>query len=85
MTRYSTEEIMRSKVLYDDENIKIREKSVTLKKYYFPICTSRRIPMDEIESVEIVDTGYNGRIWGMSLANGDPCWLPCDSKRLGEG
>lgn len=51
MTRYTTDEIMRSKVIYDDENIKIREKSVTLKKYYFPIFTSRRIPMDEIESV----------------------------------
>ena len=73
MTKYCTDEMLRSKVLYDDENIKIREKCITLKKYYFPICTSRRIPIDEITKVERVDVDFTGKMWGFSMARPIVC------------
>lgn len=34
-----------AKVLYDDKDVKIRESGVTIKTYYFPFGTSKRIPI----------------------------------------
>ena len=70
--------MLRSKVLYG-ENIKIREKCITLKKYDFPICTSMRISIDEITKVERVDVDFTDKMFQWQMVN--PCWLPCDSNR----
>jgi len=50
-------------VYYNDKDIKIRESGITLKNYFFPIATSKRIPFSEIKDVKLIDQKV-GRIWG---------------------
>jgi hypothetical protein len=44
-----------SPVIYNDKDIKIRESGLTIKCYYFPISTSKRIPITEIRDVELIN------------------------------
>ena len=50
-------------ILYNDKDIKIRESGLTIKNYFFPIATSKRIPLQEIRNVELIQE-TSGRIWG---------------------
>lgn len=68
-----------AKVLYDDKDVKIRESGITIKCYYFPIGTSKRIPISKIKDVEFINSS-SSRIWGTGTFE---YWFALDSKRMG--
>jgi hypothetical protein len=41
-------------VLYNDKDVKVRQQCVTIKTYYFPFGTSKRIPIADIKDVLLV-------------------------------
>lgn len=57
---------MKDEILYQDRLIQIRNKSITLKYYYFPFLP-KTIFFSDIEKIEVNEpTWWNGawRIWG---------------------
>ena len=40
-----------AEVLYNDKDVKIRASGLTIKCYYFPLGTSKRIPIADIIDV----------------------------------
>lgn len=68
--------------LYDDGLVKLDDGGITLRRYYFPIATSKHIPYTRVRRVESRPqhtlTG-KGRIWG----SGDfTHWAPLDPHRV---
>ena len=41
-----------NKILFEDKDVKITDKEVIIKFYYFPICTSKVIPFSRIQNIE---------------------------------
>jgi hypothetical protein len=67
--------------LYDDGLVALDADGLTIRRYYFPIGTSKRIPYTRLKSVQErhmeLLTG-KGRLWG----SGDfRHWLPLDLRR----
>jgi hypothetical protein len=56
--------MLNSKILFNDKDVKVREECITIKNYYFPIGTSKRIPINEIKDVYLVEESNLLRIWG---------------------
>jgi hypothetical protein len=69
-------------MLYDDGLIKLDSEGLTIRYYYFPFGTSKRIPYTQIKSVQMRTMGLltgKGRTWG----SGDlRHWLSLDVHRL---
>lgn len=72
---------MPNSVLYDDGKIILDDEGVTLRRYYFPIAASKRIPYERIKQFKVRPMGWltgKGRGWG----SGNPrYWLPLDLRR----
>jgi hypothetical protein len=68
--------------VYNDKLVEINNDSITLKNYYFPFATSKRIPFDKIKSIKIQNPSLftgQARIWG----TGDfMTWFPLDLGRI---
>lgn len=73
--------MQQQKLLFEDKDIRITTQYLTIKCYYFPIGTSKKIPLKDIARVEIRDLGMaRMRLWGMdAMAWG--YWLPGDCQR----
>lgn len=72
---------MVSNVLYDDGRLLLDEEGVTLRRYYFPLGTSKRIRYDQIQRVRAQSMGWltgRGRGWGSAHPG---YWLPLDLDR----
>ena len=65
-------------MLYDDKDVKVREQVVTIKTYYFPFGTSKRIPIADIKDVYLIKQS-SGRIWGTGTFE---YWFALDKNRL---
>ncbi|HZO73420.1 MAG TPA: hypothetical protein VFB60_14570 [Ktedonobacteraceae bacterium] len=64
--------------LYDDGMIRLDAEGMTIRKYYFPTLTSKRIPYTRIRAVREVPLHNSYRIWG----SGDNVhWWHLDRKR----
>lgn len=57
----------------------MREECVTIKTYYFPIGTSKRIPIADIKDVYLIEDSSIGRLWGTGAFD---YWFALDKKRL---
>jgi hypothetical protein len=69
-------------IIYEDTQIIISEDKLEIKRYYFPVGTSKTIKFSEIKNIEEIDlTLFNGkgRLWGMSLAQ---YWYNWDNNRF---
>lgn len=69
-------------LLYEDTQIIIYDNKLEIKRYYFPIGTSKVINFSEIKKIGEMDLHIGngkGRIWGMSLA---PYWYNWDNNRF---
>lgn len=70
--------------LYDDGLVELDEQGLTLRRYYFPLATSKRIAYRDIRDVERRAMGLwigKGRLWG----SGDlRHWAPLDLHRPGK-
>ena len=68
-------------VLYDDGLIELDSEGLTIRRYYFPFGTSKRIPYAQIKDVQEQHMGlltWKGRIWG----SGDlQHWASLDLRR----
>lgn len=72
---------MVSNVLYDDGRVLLHEDALTLRRYYFPLGTSKRIPYGQIQRVSAQPMGWltgKGRGWGAAHPS---YWLPLDLTR----
>lgn len=68
-------------VIYDDGRVALDHQGVTLRRYYFPIGTSKHIPYRRIRRVEARPMGWltgKGRGWGSAHPG---YWLPLDIRR----
>jgi hypothetical protein len=70
--------------LYDDGCVALDEAELTLRRYYFPLATAKRIPYHRIQSITERPIGPltgKGRVWG----SGDlRHWAPLDLRRPGK-
>jgi hypothetical protein len=68
-------------VLYDDGRVVLDRAGITLRRYYFPLGTSKRIPYRRIRGVRSRPMGWltgKGRGWGSAHPG---YWLPLDISR----
>lgn len=72
---------MNDHVLYDDGLLKLDEEGLTIRRYYFPFATSKRIPYARVRGVQDRPMGSltgRWRWWG----SGDfRHWAPLDPHR----
>jgi hypothetical protein len=72
---------MKQQDLYDDGLVRLDGDGITIRRYYFPLATSKRIAYEQLKSVEDRPIGMltgKGRLWG----SGDLVhWLPLDLRR----
>ncbi len=71
---------MMKQVLYDDGLVALDADGLTIRRYYFPFATSKRIPYVQIKGVQERHIGLTGkgRLWG----SGDfRHWAPLDIHR----
>lgn len=72
---------MARKFAYDDGRCVLDDDGLTLRRYYFPFATSKRIPYTEIRKFDARPMGWftgKGRGWGTSNLL---YWLPLDMSR----
>ncbi|OBK94804.1 hypothetical protein A5645_15500 [Mycobacterium asiaticum] len=67
--------------LYEDANLTLDEEGITIRHYYFPFATPKRVAYSDIKGIKSEQMGWasgKGRIWGA----GDPrYWFPLDIHR----
>jgi hypothetical protein len=67
--------------LYDDGNLVLDDGGLTIRRYYFPLATEKRLPYSTIRSIDVQPMGPmsgSWRIWGSgSLGH----WFPLDTGR----
>ena len=67
--------------LYKDGLIEVTDQEVVFHRYYFPFAGDKRVPLSQIESVQVRPPsvwGGSWRIWG----SGDfRTWFPLDGAR----
>ncbi len=72
---------MMKQALYDDGLVILDADGLTIRHYYFPLATSKRIPYARIKGVQEWRMGLltgKGRLWG----SGDfRHWVPLDLRR----
>lgn len=74
-------EDMTGTVLYDDGRVVLDEDGLTLRHYYFPFGTSKRIAYRDIRHVQVLPMTWltgKGRGWGTTNPR---YWLPLDTNR----
>jgi hypothetical protein len=67
--------------LYDDGRVMLDAEAVTLRRYYFPSGSPKRIPYRDIKDVRVQRMGWltgKGRGWGTAHPR---YWLPLDVTR----
>ncbi len=67
--------------MYEDKLVEIRGDSLTLKNYYFPSMSPKRIPFDEIERIEIKQASILTGKWRIQGTGDFRTWFPFDSSR----
>jgi hypothetical protein len=66
---------------YDDGKARLDEGGLTLRRYYFPLGSAKRIPYADIRAVSVRPMGWwtgRGRLWGSAHPR---YWLPLDGSR----
>lgn len=68
------------KILYLDDTCKVTDVCILIRKYYFPLATSRSITFDEIEKISLENGMHEIHRWGPSIHNINN-WFPLDGDR----
>lgn len=67
--------------LYQDAGLTLDEDGITIRRYYFPFATPKRVAYSKIKGIKAKPMGWasgKGRFWGA----GDPRhWFPLDMQR----
>jgi hypothetical protein len=68
-------------VLYSDDCLSLDDEGMTIRRYYFPLGSPKRIAYHDVRGVGVVTMNWltgKGRWWGTA----DPrVWLPLDWRR----
>ena len=67
-------------ILYYDEQVTVYQDLMVIKKYYFPLATSRTIMFSDVDHCTLLDTDGVDHKWGLCgkhLNN----WFPYDGNR----
>lgn len=67
---------------YEDTQIVLNDNNLEIKRYYFPIGTSKFIKFSDIKGIKEIDLNLlngRGRIWGMGF---HPYWYNMDNNRF---
>jgi len=66
---------------YEDAGLLLDDEGITIRRYYFPLATPKRISYSDIQGIKTKPISWNsgkGRFWGAS----DPrYWFPLDIHR----
>ena len=68
--------------MYDDKTIRITDKELVIRGYYFPFGAARTIPLESLQRVELKRLTLLGgayRLWGMGAL---PVWFHWDKNRF---
>ncbi len=66
-------------MLYDDGLVQLDSDGLTIRRYYFPLGTSKRIPYARIKGVQERRMGaLKGRLWGSGTGTH---WIRADHRR----
>ncbi len=71
---------MTEQILYEDAGLIVTPSYILIRKYYFPLATSKTILFSEVENVQLNSSEGVTHRWGICtkyLNN----WFPLDSKR----
>ena len=69
-------------VLYEDKDVKVTNKFVYVKWYFFPTAQTKKIAIKDIKLVEKKKLGFaKARLWGMDVSNWG-YWLAGDKNRF---
>lgn len=72
---------MKKEILYQDSLVIIDDNSITLKKYYYPSLSSKKILFSDIIKIKAFEpTILNGK-WRISGTGDFRTWFPWDSAR----
>jgi hypothetical protein len=70
-----------TEALYEDAGLLLDEDGITIRRYYFPLATSKRIAYTRIQGIKARPMSWatsKGRLWGAA----DPrYWFPLDIHR----
>ena len=70
------------RVLFEDKDVKITNKFVYIKWYFFPWGGTKKISIKNIKKVEKKELGFaRARLWGMDASNWG-YWLAGDKNRF---
>lgn len=82
MGQTQTEPHSEETVLFEDKDVKITDKAVYIKWYYFPTAGTKKIQISSIRNVEKRDLGWaKARLWGMAYSRWG-YWLAGDKNRF---
>ena len=70
-----------TEALYEDAGLLLDDEGITIRRYYFPLATAKRICYSDIQGIKTKPISWKsgkGRFWGAS----DPrYWFPLDIHR----
>jgi hypothetical protein len=72
---------MEKEILYQDNLIEISNDSLTLKNYYFPSKSPKKIFFTEIKEIETKQPSFFSGKWRVHGTGDFRTWYPQDSKR----
>jgi hypothetical protein len=67
--------------LYKDGLVEINDQEIVFHRYYFPFGGDRRVPLNEIESVQVRPPSLFGGSWRMWGSGDFRTWYPLDGAR----
>ena len=72
---------IRNKTLYQDSLITIEGDNLTLKNYYFPSMSSKKILFANVESIMVYESSILRGKWRIQGTGDFRTWYPADSYR----
>ncbi|MBW0016256.1 MAG: hypothetical protein JO236_01725 [Mycobacterium sp.] len=70
-----------TEALYEDDGLVFDEDGITIRRYYFPFASSKRIAYNKIQCIKAKPMSWatgKGRLWGTANPRH---WLPLDMRR----
>jgi len=70
-----------NKILYQDSLVVIEEDGITLKNYYFPSMSSKKILFTDVENIKVYEPSILRGKWRIQGTGDFRTWYPADSYR----
>jgi hypothetical protein len=67
--------------LYEDGLIEVTDQEIVFRRYYFPSGAAKRVPLDQLERVEVRKPSFFGGSWRLWGTGNFRTWFPWDGAR----